>query len=152
MELSRSFEVDQPADAAARIAASDETLTRLFEGAKTEITERDGNRRTMRTHYTALGREGVATFQFLFSDDGSIQFEKVCDGNVWRKLEGVVSFSELGKGKRKGKLAEGTRVTLHLTGSTKTLVPEFAIRSPMKEQLDQMTEALRKCLEAGDDR
>lgn len=142
MQLTRSFEVDQPADAAARIAASDETLTRLFEGARTEIIERDGNCRTTRTHYTALGREGVATFQFLFSNEGSIQFEKVCDGNIWRKLEGVVSFSKLG---------DGTRVTLYLTGSTKTLVPELAISGQMKEQLDHMAEALRKCLEEGDD-
>lgn len=146
MELSRSFEVDQPPDAAARIAASDETLSRLFEGTRTEIIGRDGNRRTIRTHYTALGRDGVATFEFLFSDEGSIQFEKVCDGNVWRKLEGMVSFSPVAK----GKFAGGTRVTLHMSGSTKTLVPELAIRGPMKEQLDQMTESLRKCLEAGD--
>jgi hypothetical protein len=147
VELSRSFEVDQPAAAAARIAASEETLERLFEGAKTEIIERDGNRRTIRTHYTALGRDGVATFQFLFCEEGSIQFEKVCDGNVWRKLEGVVSFAELGQGDE-----AGTRVTLHLSGSTKTLVPELAIRGPMKDQLDQMTESLRKCLEEGGDR
>lgn len=142
MELTRSFDVDKPVDVAARIAARDETLTRLFEGAKTEIVEREGNLRTVRTHYTALGREGVATFHFLFSDEGSIQFEKVCDGNVWRKLEGLVSFSEL---------EDGTRVTLHLTGSTKTLVPELAIRGPMQDQLDQMTEALRKRIEESDD-
>ncbi len=145
MELSRSFEVDQPADTAARIAASDETLARLFEGTKTEIIGREANRRTIRTHYTALGRDGVATFQFLFCDEGSIQFEKVCDGNVWRKLEGVVSFTKLEKGGRGG----GTRVTLQLSGSTKSLVPELAIRAPMKAQLDQMTESLRKCLEEG---
>lgn len=148
MELSRSFEVDQPPDAAARIAASDETLSRLFEGTRTEIIGRDGNRRTIRTHYTALGRDGVATFEFLFSDEGSIQFEKVCDGKVWRKLEGVVSFTAIAK----GELAGGTRVTLHLSGSTKTLVPELAIRGPMKQQLDQMTESLRKCLEEAGDR
>ncbi len=145
MELSRSFEVDQPADTAARIAASDETLAQLFEGTKTEIIARDANRRTIRTHYTALGRDGVATFQFLFCDGGSIQFEKVCDGNVWRKLDGLVSFTKLEKGELRG----GTRVTLQLSGSTKTLVPELAIRGPMKAQLDQMTESLRKCLEGG---
>ena len=146
MELSRSFEVDQPTDAAARIAASDETLARLFEGTRTEIIARDGNRRTIRTHYTALGREGVATFEFLFSDEGSIQFEKICDGKVWRKLEGLVSFAKIAK----GELAGGTRVTLHMSGSTKALVPELAIRGPMKEQLDSMTESLRNSLEAGD--
>jgi hypothetical protein len=157
VELSRSFEVDQPADAVASIAASDETLARLFEGTKTEIIERDGNCRTVQTHYTALGRDGVATFQFLFCEEGTIQFEKVCDGNVWRKLEGVVSFTSVRKGKPEegnpgeNRLREGTRVTLHLSGSTKTLVPELAIRGPMKEQLDQMTKSLRKCIEdAGD--
>lgn len=143
MELTSSFDVEKPADVVARIAAQDETLTHLFEGAKTEIIEREGNQRTVRTHYTALGRDGVATFHFLFSDEGSIQFEKVCDGNVWRKLEGLVSFSEL---------EDGTRVTLHLNGSTKTLVPEIAIRGQMQDQLEQMTDALRKRIEENDER
>ncbi|MFP8881933.1 MAG: hypothetical protein VCE43_21900 [Myxococcota bacterium] len=78
----------------------------------------------------------------MFSNEGSIQFEKVCGGNIWRKLEGVVSLSKLG---------DGTRVTLYLTGSTKTLVPELAISGQMKEQLDHMAEPLRKCLEEDDD-
>ncbi len=143
MELERSFEVDQPTDTAAAIAASDDTLTRLFEGGKTEIIERDKDRRTVRTHYTALGRAGVATFRFLLCDDGTIQFEKVCDGNVWRKLEGVVVFTAVTKGPRAG----GTRVSLHMAGNTKRLVPELAIRAPMNEQLDQMTKALQRCLE-----
>jgi len=146
VELTSSFEVDRPADTAARIAAGEETLTRLFEGGRTEIVERDGNCCTVRTHYTALGREGVATFQFLYCDDGTIQFEKVCDGNVWRRLEGIVSFAAVKSGRRKG----GTRVTLHLAGNTKRLVPELAIRAPMKEQLEQMTAALKKRLEQSD--
>ncbi len=141
MRLSKSFDVRQPADMAARIAASDETLTQLFADSKTEIVERDGNRRTAQTHYTALGREGVATFHFTIQPDLSIEFEKVCDGNIWRKLQGVVSFCKRGS---------GTRVSLEMDGRTKTLVPEIAIRAPMKEQLDQMSQALRECIAKGE--
>lgn len=142
MRLNRSFEVAQPPDVAARVAGADDTLPRLFPDARTEIVERSGKRRTTRTHYTALGRPGVATFHFDVEPDGSIRFEKVCDGNVWKQLEGVVSFRKRGA---------GTRVTLEMNGRTKTLVPEIAIRGPMNEQIEQMSEALRTCIEEGGD-
>ena len=141
MRLNRNFDVEQSADVAAKIASSDDTLIRLFADSRTEIVESDGNSRTTRTHYTALGREGVATFHFTFAKDGTVEFEKVCDGNVWRELTGSVSFRKRGV---------GTRVTLEMQGRTKTLVPEIAIRGPMKEQLDQMSEALQACIAAGD--
>jgi hypothetical protein len=123
-----------------RIATLDETLLGLFSDAKTEIVAREGRRRTTRTHYQALGREGVATFHFDFLPEGTIEFEKVCDGNVWQELVGAVSFRELG---------EGTRVTLRMDGRTKTFVPEFAIRGEMRKQIDQMASALQACIEAG---
>jgi hypothetical protein len=34
-----------------------------------------------------------------------------------------------------------------MEGTTKSLVPEFTIRTPMKEQLQQMTRSLRERLE-----
>jgi predicted HTH transcriptional regulator len=142
MRLSRSFDVEQSPSVAARIAAADETLPRLFPDARTEIIERSGDRRTTQTHYTALGREGVATFHFDVAGDGSIRFEKICDGNVWRQLEGVVTFVQRGT---------GTRVSLEMQGRTKTLVPELAIRGPMKDQIEQMSDALRDCIEQGGD-
>ena len=123
-----------------RIAARDETLLNLFPDATTEIVARDGSRRTTRTCYQAFGREGVATFHFDFSPEGTIEFEKVCDGNVWQELVGAVLFRRHG---------EGTQVTLRLDGRTKALVPEFAIRGEMRNQIDQMASALRACIETG---
>jgi hypothetical protein len=142
MRLQKQFDVSQPPDVAARIAARDDTLEQLFSESKTEIVERSGNRRTTRTHYRALGKQGVATFRFHSMPDGSIGFEKVCDGNVWRDLSGKVTFSKRGA---------GSRVTLDMTGRTKALVPELAIRGPMREQIDQMASALLACIEAGED-
>ena len=141
MRLEKKFEVDRPPEFTSRIASLDETLLSLFADAKTEIVEREGNRRTTRTHYNALGREGVATFHFHTLPDGRISFEKVCDGNVWQELSGTVPFEKRGG---------GTQVTLKMVGRTKTLVPEFAIRSPMRDQIEQMASSLRACIEASE--
>ena len=141
MRLEKNFEVDQPPDFASRVASRDETLLSLFADAKTEIVEREGNRRTTRTHYRALGREGVATFHFHSLPDGRISFEKICDGNVWQELSGTVSFEKRG---------HGTQVTLRMVGRTKALVPEFAIRVPMRDQIEQMASSLRRCIEAAE--
>ena len=142
MRLQKQFDVGQPPDVAARIAGSDDTLQQLFSDSKTEIVERSDNRRTTQTRYRALGKEGIATFHFVSLPEGSIAFEKVCDGNVWRELSGKVTFAKRGN---------STRVTLQMMGRTKTLVPELAIRGPMQEQIDQMASALRACIEAGED-
>ena len=96
---------------------------------------RKGQRKTIESHYTALGREGVATFHFDYEPGGDVSFEKVCDGRIWRELRGAVTLTE-----RKQK----TRVRIELEGRTKALIPEFTIRGPMQDQLDQMAKALRK--------
>jgi hypothetical protein len=141
VRLEKNFEVDRPPEFASRIASRDETLISLFAESKTEIVESEGNRRTTRTHYQALGREGVATFHFHFLPDGRISFEKICDGNVWQELSGNVSFKKRGN---------GTQVTLKMVGRTKALVPEFAIRAPMRDQIEQMASSLRACIEASE--
>lgn len=141
MRLQKQFDVSQPPDVAARIAGCDATLQQLFSDSETEIVARSDNRRTTRTHYRALGREGVATFQFVSLPEGSIAFEKVCDGNVWRELSGKLTFVKRGG---------GTRVTLEMIGRTKRLVPELAIRGPMREQIDTMAAALRTCIDKGE--
>jgi hypothetical protein len=141
VRLEKNFEVDRRPDFTSRIASRDETLISLFADANTEIVEREGNRRTTRTHYRALGREGVATFHFHSLPDGRISFEKVCDGNVWQELSGTVSFEKRG---------HGTQVTLKMVGRTKALVPEFAIRAPMRDQIEQMASSLRACIEAAE--
>jgi carbon monoxide dehydrogenase subunit G len=137
--MEKEFEVARPRAEAAALLADDAVLCDLFPDTQTEIVERKGTRRTVASHYTALGREGVATFHFDFEPGGDVRFEKVCDGRIWRELRGVVKLTE-----RKDK----TRVRIALDGRTKALVPEFTIRGPMQDQLEQMAKALKRRLGA----
>ncbi len=138
MHLQKEFDVTRSRDAAVEVACQEETLLGLFPEARSEIVARDGDRRTVRTHYVALGREGTATFHFTFLLDGDVRFEKVCDGKMWRRLEGSVSFEERG---------DATRVRIEMDGRTKPLVPEFTIKGAMQDQIDQMATALRERIE-----
>jgi carbon monoxide dehydrogenase subunit G len=138
VQIEKQFEVERPRDETVEIACCEETLLGLFPGAQTEIVKRDGDRVTARTRYRALGREGVATFDFTFLLDGGLHFEKQCDGRVWRELSGNVSFEECGA---------KTRVRIEMRGRTKPFVPELAIKGPMQEQIDQMAAALRDRVE-----
>lgn len=140
MRLAKSFDVARPRDQVVEVLAQDETLLRLFPDAKTEIVESRGDQKTTRTHYRALGRHGVATFHFTFLLDGNVRFEKVCDGKVWRELKGEVEVAE-----RNG----GSRVSLHMEGHTKAFVPEFTIKGPLQDQLEDMARGLRERLEIG---
>jgi hypothetical protein len=140
MRLEKQFDVDRSRENAVEIARREETLVGLFPDTKTEIVESEGDRRTARSHYTALGRQGTATFHFTYLDGGDIRFEKVCDGNVWRQLEGRLTFSERG---------EKTRVRIALEGRTKPLVPEFTIKGAMRDQIEEMATALRERIELG---
>jgi hypothetical protein len=138
MRLRKEFVVARPREVAVEIAARDETLVGLFPDAKTAIVEKKGTRRTAVSRYRALGREGEATFHFDSLPDGNVAFGKVCDGRVWKRLEGTLRFEESG---------DATRVTIAMEGATKGFVPEFTIKGPMQEQLDQMATALRERIE-----
>ena len=48
-------------------------------------------------------------------------------------------FEACGKG--------ATLVRIEMEGRTKALVPEFTIKGPMQEQIEQMADALRRCIE-----
>jgi hypothetical protein len=137
--MEKEFDVAKPRAEAAKLLAEDAVLADLFPDTQTEIIARKGARKTIESHYTALGREGVATFHFDFAEDGGVRFEKVCDGRIWRELHGAVTLVE-----RKDK----TRVRIELEGRTKALVPEFTIRGPMQDQLEQMAKALKRRLGA----
>jgi carbon monoxide dehydrogenase subunit G len=137
VHLEKEFDVKLDREAAYRCVASDETLLGLFPETRTELVESEGDKRTVRSHYTALGQEGVATFNFRFVPEDEVRFEKVCDGRVWRELKGSVRFKVRG---------EKTRVRIRMDGRTKGLVPEFTIKGAMKDQLDQMASALRQRL------
>lgn len=138
MHLEKQFDVERSHGEAVEIAAREDTLLGLFPDSKTEIVESSAGRRTARTHYTALGRSGTATFHFTYRDDGDVEFEKVCDGNVWAALEGRLRFEAKG---------DRTRVKVSMEGRTKPLVPEFTIKGAMRDQLDEMAGALRDRIE-----
>jgi len=138
LHLEKQFDVERSRESAVEIVSRDETLTGLFPDTKTEIVDSGRSRKTTRTQYTALGRPGTATFHFTYTDDGNVEFEKVCDGNVWQELRGTLTFTERG---------ERTRVCIEMDGRTKTFVPEFTIRGPMRDQIEQMAAALREHLE-----
>lgn len=137
MDQSKTFSVSRTRDEVVEVLASPDTLTGLLPG-DTEIVERKGDRCTTRTRYSALGREGEATFHWNYLLDGDVRFEKVCDGNVWRALTGVVAVEEVGA---------GSRVTIEMKGRTRPLVPEFAIKGQLESQLEEMVSALRDRLE-----
>ena len=139
MHLRKEFDVRKKRDVAVAATCRDETLTGLFPETRTEIVESRGDRRTLRSHYTALGREGTATFHFHFLPEGEVRFEKVCDGRIWRELAGVVSFQAKG---------DRTRVRIEMNGRTKPLIPEFTIRGEMQNQIEQMAAALRERIES----
>jgi len=138
VRLTNSFEVMRKRDDAVELLCSDETLLGLVPHGHTEIIESVGDRRTTQTRYRALGRAGVATFHFTFLLDGDVRFEKVCDGNVWKWLEGRVSVRERG--------TERCNVRIEISGRTKNLVPEFTIKAPMEDQIQEMTTALKERL------
>jgi hypothetical protein len=139
LQLEKHFDVDASPEQAAAVLGEDETLTGLFPDAETEIVERRSDRKTVLSRYRILGREGEATFHFHFREDGGVAFEKVCDGRVWKLLRGEVRFAARGK---------RTRVTLAMEGRTKGLVPEFTIRGPLQEQIEEMAKALRARIRA----
>lgn len=139
MRLVKEFEVGKARKTAVALVAKDETLVGLFPDAETEIVERKKDRKTTRSRYRVLGREGEATFHFTFGKDGDVAFSKVCDGRVWKRLDGSLTFEAAG--------AKKTLVRIAMEGATKTLVPEFTIKGPMQEQIEQMAAALRERLE-----
>ena len=138
MYLESQFDVMMPREIVVNAVSQEETLLNLFPDTRVEIIKSEGNKRTLLTHYTALGQEGTATFHFTFEDDGGISFSKVCDGRIWKKLTGTVTFTTLGI---------VTRVHIKYVGTTKALVPEFTIHGPMQDQIDQTAHALRKIIE-----
>ena len=96
MRLVKEFEVKKARKSAVALVAKDETLVGLFPDADTEIVEKKKDRKTTRSRYRVLGRDGEATFHFTFGKDGDVSFSKVCDGRVWKRLDGSLTFEAAG--------------------------------------------------------
>jgi carbon monoxide dehydrogenase subunit G len=137
VKLEKSFVVSCPRETLLPALDDDATFTRLF--PDTRIVSHDGNRRETATPYTAVGQTRDIRFVFETQPEGRLCFEKVCDGNVWRSLRGEVRLEPEGDA--------STRVVIQMEGQTRALVPELAIRLPMRQQLDEMARSLRERLE-----
>ena len=138
MHLVKEFDVARSREQAIAVIEEDATLVGLFPDYEMCIVDRAQDRKTTVSRYQALGREGEATFHFTFLVDGNVRFEKVCDGHVWSELRGELSFEESG---------DCTRVRIEMDGRTTAFVPEFTIKGPMQEQIEQMASALRTQIE-----
>jgi carbon monoxide dehydrogenase subunit G len=137
VKFDSEFIVRRPKAELAQVLASDATVTQLF--PDTEIVSSNGGTRETKTRVSALGVETTVRFVFRSAADGGLRFEKICDGRIWRSLVGAVQLLPVNEAT--------TRVRVEMEGTTKALVPEFTIRAPMKEQLQQMTRSLRDRLE-----
>ncbi len=137
MHFESDFTVPRSRVEVATLLDDDETITSLLPG--TTIVPRDDGTRETRTP-SPLGQLRDIRFIFHRVEDGGLRFEKICDGNIWRSLDGQVRLEDV--------RTNITRVQLQMDGRTRALVPEFTIRGPMRGQIEQMTKALRARLGA----
>ena len=138
MKFEKEFVVDRPREDVVAALDDDRTFAAFF--PDTQVTRKSERVRETSTPFQALGQSRDIRFVFETLPDGNVRFEKICDGNVWRSLEGEVRLEPHAQGR--------TRVLLRMDGRTRTLVPEIVIRSPMREQIEQMSRALRTRLQA----
>ncbi len=137
MKLEQTFTVPCPRAEIADRLDDDETFAALFPDT---VVERTGERvRETCTPLRALGQEREIRFVFETLPGGDVRFAKICDGNVWRSLEGEVVLE--------AKDDATTRVRLRMDGRTRAWVPEITIRGPLREQIEQMARGLRARLE-----
>ena len=137
MKLQKEFVVGRPHGEIARRLEDDKILETLM--PDTSIRQLPNGVRETRTPYEALGQSGEVRFLFQTLPDGGLRFEKICDGNVWRALEGTIRLDAVDE--------RMTRVRLAMEGQTRPFVPELTIRIPMRQQIEQMSRALRGELE-----
>lgn len=137
MRFEKAFVVERPRQAVVTDLDDDRTFAALF--PETRVQKRGERVRETCTPFRALGQSREIRFVFQTLPGGNVRFEKICDGNVWRSLEGEVRVEEQDE--------SSTRVVLSMDGRTRTLVPEITIRGPLRDQIEQMAEALRRRLE-----
>ena len=132
MHLEKDFTVALDRDSVARNLDADETFVALF--PDTEITRQVGSLRETLTRVSIGGVAKELRFVFETGSNGNIDFQKICDGKIWKELKGQIQLDVEGT---------GTRVRVSMDGRTRAFVPEMAISGQMKSQLDDMIDALR---------
>ena len=134
MNLEREFPLECSRQEIVDALRSDEVLANIFPDTRIQAGA-DGTRETF-TRDNALGQQKELHMIFHTEDSGDLCFEKVCDGSVWRSLDGRIELEALEY--------QVTNVRIAMKGRTRPLVPELTIRGPMESQLDQMADSLQK--------
>jgi len=137
MKIDQEFVVGRRREEVVESLDRDDTFAALF--PDTRVRSLGPHERETLTPYPGPGRARDIRFVFHSGTDGNVHFEKVCDGNIWRSLEGEVRIEGVDE--------RMTRVVLTMEGRTRAFVPELTIRAPMREQIGQMAKALRTILE-----
>ena len=137
MKIDQQFVVGRGRSEVVRSLDRDETFEALF--PDTTVHSLGTHERETHTPYPGLGRARDIRFVFRTAEDGNVRFEKICDGNIWRSLEGEVRIEGVDE--------RMTRIVLSMEGRTRAFVPELTIRAPLREQINQMAKALRTILE-----
>jgi len=133
MKLHKEFVLGRSRAEVVEALEDDKTLCLLFPGTRIESSV-GGVRETV-TPYSALGQNREIRFLFQSLPDGDLRFEKVCDGNVWRALDGKIRLEAVDE--------RMTSVRISREGNTRAFVPEITIRSPMRDQIEQMARSLK---------
>jgi hypothetical protein len=133
VHIEKAFAVALPRDSVIRQLDSDATLQALF--PDTRVTSRQGGVRETCTRVSLPGVSREVRFVFETRPDGNVRFRKICDGHVWRALDGEIRLEALD--------AARTRVVVSMQGRTRALIPELAISGQLRSQLDKMVESLR---------
>lgn len=136
MKLEREFPVERGRDEIVDALRDDAVLAHLLPDTRIE-PGKDGSRETF-TRYNALGQHRELHMIFHTEESGDLRFEKVCNGNIWRSLDGRIELESLE--------ARVTNIRIAMEGRTKPLVPELTIRGTLESQLDQMVDSLQKSL------
>ncbi len=136
MHLEKEFSVDVERDQVARILDDDQLYTTLL--PRTEITRSDGGVRETLTRVQVAGTETKLRFVFQTGTNGNVRFHKICEGSVWRKLEGEIRLRPVGG---------GTRVSVSLDGRTRALVPELPLKGGVRSKLEEIASTLQDRIE-----
>ena len=140
MHLEKQFDVKRPrAEAAQRRWRDDETLAQPL--PRHEHRDRRAQGQTPHDaqplHARSVARASRPSTS-SFRDDGDVDFEKVCDGRVWRELRGTRDASRTA--------ARARACASRWTGAPRRSCRSSRSAAPMQEQIEQMATALRKRL------
>ena len=109
MKIDEEFVVGRGRSDVVRSLDRDDTFAALF--PDTTVHSLGAHERETHTPYPGPGRARDIRFVFRTREDGNVRFEKICDGNIWRSLEGEVRAEVVDE--------RMTRIVLSMEGRTR---------------------------------